>query len=79
MFSNVGSGIASSLNTTDDTNFIETLSQTAFSFKFGNIDFEFVLKELSTICCTKAIGLDDLHPRFMKLGAPFISQPLTYI
>lgn len=35
MYSNVGSDIASSLNTTDDdTNFIETLSQTAF---FSNL------------------------------------------
>ena len=74
MFSSVGSDIASSLNTTDDdTNISESLSPTAFFyFLFGNIDSEFVLIELSTIDCTKAIGLDDLHPRLLKLGAPFI-------
>ena len=39
----------------------------------------FVQIKLSTIDCTKAIGLDDLHPRVLQLGAPFISQPLTYL
>ena len=52
---------------------------TKSKFVFSTITEDDVLKELSFLATDKASGLDDIHPRLLKEGAPFISAPLTHM
>ena len=41
--------------------------------------FLYVTSNSSRIVVDKAPGLDDIHPRLLKEGAPFITAPLTHV
>ena len=60
-------------------NSMNTLSQAKATFKFSEINSEFVKQELEKMDVNKATGLDDLHPRLLKVAAPFIAEPLSVI
>ena len=55
------------------------LSRVGSTLKFQSIDSEFVKRELEKIDVNKAVGLDDLHPRLLKIAAPFIAEPLSIV
>ena len=42
-------------------------------FKFYAIKKEYVLKELLHTDCSKAVGVDGIHPKFLKLAAESIA------
>ena len=48
-------------------------------FVFEEISSEFVHRELSKLDCTKSVGLDDLHPRLLKVSAHLIASPIALI
>ena len=50
-----------------------------YEFKFSEIEKAYVLKELLNVDCTKAVGVDGIHPKFLKLAAVYIAEPLTYL
>ena len=52
---------------------------TKSKFVFSKVTEDEVAKELSRIVVDKAPGLDDIHPRLLKEGAPFITAPLTHM
>ena len=47
-------------------------------FTCVSIGEDFVLKELSKLSIFKSSGIDNLHPRLLKLASPFITKPLTH-
>lgn len=48
-------------------------------FTCVSIGEDFVLKELSKLSIFKSSGIDNLHPRLLKLASPFITKPLTHL
>ena len=60
-------------------NSLNTLSRVGSTFKFQSKDSEFVKREVGKIDVNKAVGLDDLHPRLLKIAAPFIAEPLSIV
>ena len=62
-----------------DVNSMNTLPMMAKDFNFKEITTDFVKNELLDIDCKKAVGLDGLHPKLLKVGAEFISEPLTFL
>ena len=48
-------------------------------FSCVSIGEDFVLKELSKLSIFKCSGIDNLHPRLLKLASPFITKPLTHL
>ena len=48
-------------------------------FSFEEVSVEFVRKELKSINCNKAVGIDKLHPKLLKLAADCIAVPLTFL
>ena len=48
-------------------------------FTCVSIGEDFVLKELSKLSIFKSNGIDNLHPRLLKLASPFITKPLTHL
>ena len=60
-------------------NAMNTLPENKTEFKFKDISLEFVKKELDTINCKKAIGIDGLHPKLLQMAADYIAAPLTYM
>ena len=77
MFVNVGNCVPRSSNKI--FNSLNTLKQTKTTFKFKEIEVDFVQKELQKIDISKAAGLDDMHPRLLKSAGPCIAEPLTRI
>lgn len=54
-------------------NAIKRLSKVQSRFVFKEITTEFVKKkELNNLDCSKSVGLDDLHPRLLKLSAQLV-------
>ena len=43
------------------------------------LDESFVLNELLKLDSSKAVGIDDLHPRLLKFAAPFIASTRTVL
>ena len=48
-------------------------------FNFKNIEEDFVLTELESLNQNKGYGIDEIHPRLLKISANTIVKPLTYI
>jgi hypothetical protein len=48
-------------------------------FKFVEIDIDYVLKQLKTLRVNKAIDIDGLSSRLLRVGAIQIVKPLTHI
>ena len=57
---------------------LQTLSFPACELKCCPIKKEYVLKELLSIDRSKAVEVDGIHPRFLKLAAAYIAEPLTH-
>ena len=62
-----------------DINALDTLCQIDKEFKFKEISVEFVRNELENINCKKAVGVDGLHPKLLKLAVEYIAAPLAHI
>ena len=62
-----------------DVNSMNTLSNTDKQFKFQEVTVEFVKNELLNIDCKKAVGIDGLHPKLLKLAAEYISVPISFL
>ena len=62
-----------------DVNSMKSLPNNVRDFKFKEISNEFVRNELRNIDCKKAVGLDGLHPKLLKIAAEFISEPLAFL
>ena len=80
MFSNIG--VVNQNNTDKNRQKANCLShfQLARSiFCFDEINADFIQNELSNLDCTKSMGLDDLHPRILKISARYIAIPLAHI
>ena len=79
-FNNVSECLGdSNRSRSSDVNSMNTLSNTDKQFKFQAVTVEFVKNELLNICCKKAVGIDGLHPKLLKLAAEYISEPLSYL
>ena len=78
-FNEVGLRLQSpSGNTSEgELNSLQTLSLPACEFKLCPIKEEYVLKELLSIDCSKAVGVDGIHHKLLKLAAAYIAEPLT--
>ena len=69
-----------SSNTSEgELNCLQTLSLPACEFKLCPIKEEYVLKELLSIDCSKAVGVDGIHPKLQNLAAAYIAEPLTHL
>ena len=62
-----------------ELNSLQTLSMPASEFKLCPIKEEYVLKELYCSDCSKAVGVDGIHPKLLKLAAVYIAEPLTHL
>ena len=62
-----------------DVNSLKTLSNTDKEFKFKEITVQFVKNEILNINCKKAVGIDGLHSKLLKLAAEYISEPITFL
>ena len=62
-----------------ELNSLQTLSMPTCEFKLCPIKEEYVLKELLSIDCSKAVGVDGIHPKLLKLAAAYIAEPLTHL
>ena len=52
---------------------------TKSKFVFSKVTEDEVAKELNSLVADKAPGLDGIHPRLLREGAPFITPPLTHM
>ena len=57
-------------------NSLQTLYMPVCEFKLWPIKEEYVLKELLRIDCKKAVGVDGIHNKLLKLAAAYIAEPL---
>ena len=78
-FNNVSERLKTHSSCNLDVNAMKTLPSNVKDFKFMEISDEFVKEELRNIDCKKAVGLDGLHPKLLKIGADLISEPLTFL
>ena len=62
----------------DSLNSLQTLSVCECEFKLSDIKKDYVLQQLQNIDCKKAVGVDGIHPRFLKLAAIHIVDPMIY-
>ena len=62
-----------------ELNSLHTLSLPACELNLCPIKEEYVLKELLRIDCSKALGVDGIHPKLLKLAAAYIAEPLTHL
>ena len=80
MFSNVGKSALDRINKESiGKKALKGLKRTQSKFTLEEVSIEFIQKELSTLNCSKSIGLDDLHPRLLKLSAHLIALPIAYV
>ena len=68
--------LPTSINSVDS---MDTLHEIGLEFKFNDISEEFVLIELQNLDVKKAVGVDGLNLRLLKLAAEFIAKPLTVL
>jgi hypothetical protein len=78
-FSNIGESLAAVFpENPEDTGDQDDTARTG-EFRFMEVTADQVYEQLSKMPTGKATGLDDISPRLLKAGAPFISQPIAYI
>lgn len=77
-FSTIGSKLAEKFNQSDSLVENDSMDDIP-SFKFENVPEESILKQLKKLDIKKATGLDQLHPKFLKMAAEHINRPLAYI
>ena len=58
---------------------MDRTSKSKSVFNFKNIEENFVLTELESLNQNKGYGIDEVHPRLLKISAKTIVKPLTYI
>ena len=63
----------------DSVESMGTLPEIALKFKFTEITEEFVMRELQNLDVKKAVGVDGLDMRLLKIAAEYISRPLTIL
>ena len=78
-FNNVSERLGNNICNNSDVNSMGTLFRKDTQFRFKDVTVEFVRKELLNIDCKKAVGLDGLHPKLLKLAAEFICRPLAFL
>ena len=79
-FNNVSERLGdSNRSRSTDVNSMNTLSNTDKQFKFQEVTVEFVKNKLLNIDCRKAVGIDGLHPKLLKLAAEYISVPISFL
>ena len=80
MFSNIGVVNQNNIDKTrQKENCLSHIQLARSIFCFDEINADFIQNELSNLDCTKSMGLDDLHPRILKISARYIAIPLAHI
>ena len=57
--------------------FIESRISEDIHFEIPPVSEEFILKQLSSLDDSKAVGLDGISPKLLRMGAPALAAPLT--
>jgi hypothetical protein len=76
-FTSIGNNLANDIPQSSET-YIDAPSTHNQVFSFPTVTAEFVQKQLSGISAHKAVGLDAIPGRLLKIAAPEISSSLLH-